>query len=292
MSSQKHGFRNNYHPRTSWFEVLGKDIKFAFKDFKKRLKAGHKLPILLVYPDFPSKKTTIFKIADKLNYRITNKLHKDASVVMYFEDITHGNSDSLIRWSKRKVLNAGCTDISKNKVDEVHLNVFGYNTFIKPNEYSGIAVRKSDINALHDGEIIQCPIQDIDSKSVYQLLIDNTFDDNYVVDYRVPVIGDSIPLVYKKFKEYAVRFTNQVHHATMHDTDSIFSKEEQTLILNFAKAMKVEFCEFDVLRHSDGRIFIIDVNKTPYGPPAGLAETDLAVTKLSEAFQRLVTGDR
>jgi len=266
MSSQKHGFRNNYHPRTSWFEVLGKDIKFAFKDFKKRLKAGQKLPILLVYPDFPSKKTTIFKIADKLNYRITNQLHSDASVVMY--------------------------DISKNKVDEVHLNVYGYNTFIKPNEYSGIAVRKSDINALHDGEIIQCPIQDIDSKSVYQLLIDNTFDDNYVVDYRVPVIGDSIPLVYKKFKEYAVRFTNQVHHATMHDTDSIFSKEEQTLILNFAKAMKVEFCEFDVLRHSDGRIFIIDVNKTPYGPPAGLAETDLEVTKLSEAFQRLVTGDK
>jgi hypothetical protein len=45
------------------------------------------------------------------------------------------------------------------------------------------------------------------------------------------------------------------------------------------------------LRHSDGRIFIIDVNKTPYGPPAGLAETDIAVSKLSEAFQRLVTGD-
>jgi glutathione synthase/RimK-type ligase-like ATP-grasp enzyme len=77
----------------------------------------------------------------------------------------------------------------------------------------------------------------------------------------------------------------------MHETDSIFSKEEQTLILNFAKAMKVEFCEFDVLRHSDGRIFIIDVNKTPYGPPAGLAESDIAVAKLSEAFQRLVTSD-
>jgi glutathione synthase/RimK-type ligase-like ATP-grasp enzyme len=77
----------------------------------------------------------------------------------------------------------------------------------------------------------------------------------------------------------------------MHETDSIFSKEEQTLILNFAKAMKVGFCEFDVLRHSDGRIFIIDVNKTPYGPPAGLTESDIAVAKLSEAFQRLVTGD-
>jgi hypothetical protein len=292
MSKQKQGFRNNYHPRTSWFEVIGKDIKFAFRDLQKRFKLGHKLPILLVFPDFPSKKTTIFKIADKLNYRITNKLHQDASVVLYFEDITHGSSESLLKWSTRNVLNAGCTDISKNKVDEVHLDVFGYNTFIKPNEYSGIAVRKSDINALHDGEIIQCPIQDIDSKSVYQLLIDNTFDDNYVVDYRVPVIGNSIPLVYKKFKEYEVRFTNQVHHATIHETDSIFSKEEQTLILNFAKAMKVEFCEFDVLRHSDGRIFIIDVNKTPYGPPAGLGETDLAVTKLSEAFQRLVTGDK
>ena len=105
MSNQKHGFRNNYHPRTSWFEVIGKDIKFAFKDLKKRFKVGHKLPILLVFPDFPSKKTTIFKIADKLNYQITNKLHNNASVVMYFEDITHGDSNELTKYYKYKMNN-------------------------------------------------------------------------------------------------------------------------------------------------------------------------------------------
>ncbi|MCC7203584.1 MAG: hypothetical protein IT441_00760, partial [Phycisphaeraceae bacterium] len=56
--------------------------------------------------------------------------------------------------------------------------------------------------------------------------------------------------------------------------------------LQFARAMKAEFCEFDVLRHSDGRIFIIDVNKTPYGPPAGLPEAREAVARLARAFQQ------
>lgn len=285
MTHKKAGWRNDYSARTSLFELIGKDVKYYVKDLRKRLANGGRLPVIVTYPDFPSKRTTIFKIADALNFRLTNKLMKNADIIIYFQDITHGDPGVLHSIKDKVVLNIGCTDISKNKVDTVHLQVFGYNTFIDPTKHSGIAVRKSDINALHDGEIIDCPIEKVDPSSVYQLLLDNVFDENYVVDYRVPVIGGQIPLVYKKFKEHRVRFTNEVHHASMHETNDVFSKDEQAKIVQFAKAMQVDFCEFDVLRHSDGRIFIIDVNKTPYGPPAGLAETPEAVARLTEAFR-------
>lgn len=285
MTYKKTGWRNDYSARTSLFELIGKDVKYYVKDLRKRLANGGRLPVIVTYPDFPSKRTTIFKIADALNFRLTNKLIKNADIIIYFQDITHGDPGVLHSIKDKVVLNIGCTDISKNKVDAVHHQVFGYNTFIDPTKHSGIAVRKSDTNALHDGEIIDCPIEKVDPSSVYQLLLDNVFDENYVVDYRVPVIGGQIPLVYKKFKEHRVRFTNEVHHASMHETNDVFSKDEQARIVQFAKAMHVDFCEFDILRHSDGRIFIIDVNKTPYGPPAGLNGSSRAVQRLTEAFQ-------
>lgn len=286
MSNQKKGWRNNYHPRTSWLEVIGKDLKFALADLKKRLENGGGLKSIVVYPDFPSKKTTIFKIANKLGYRLTNKAISSPDLVIYFEDITHGNTSSIKNIYKGKIINVECDDISKQKVDLVHKEVFGYNTFIDPTQYSGIAVQKSDTNALHDGQIVQCPLTKSKEGSVYQLLIDNQFNDELVVDLRVPVIGAEIPCVYKKYKKMEVRFTNEVSYSTLHETADVLSASEQEMILSFARAMKVEFCEFDVLRHSDGRIFIIDVNKTPYGPPFRLDKPDVALEKLVASFRR------
>ena len=55
--------------------------------------------------------------------------------------------------------------------------------------------------------------------------------------------------------------------------------------------MKVDFCEFDVLRHKGNqKIYIIDVNKTPYGPPEPLNKRDQekALKILSNAFIQLI----
>jgi hypothetical protein len=287
MKAYKKGWRNNYNSKLSFFEILGKDLKFYFKDLKKRSRNGGKLPVIVVSPDFPSKRTTIFKIADALNYRITNQLVAQPDLVLYFEDITHGSSKALYSFYHNQfIINKNCIDISKKNVDQVHSSVFGYNTTIDPQNYRGIAVEKSDENALHDGRKIDCPISETKDSAIYQLLIDNEFNDQYVVDYRVPVINFAIPLVYKKFKKKEVRFTNEVSYSEMHEPHEVFSNEELRKIGDFAKAMQAEFCELDVLRHSDGRIFVIDVNKTPYGPPAGLRDNKKAVELLTQAFQR------
>lgn len=275
-------------------ERISKDIRFAFLDLLKWIKNGFQLRTIVVYPDFPSKKTTIFKIAKSLGYRLTNKPVSNADIVIYFDDITAADAQLPGNLTEHgKVVNIHCTDISKVKVDQVHQQVFGYNTFIDPSSYHGIAVQKSDINALHDGKVIQCPVTtNLDSKSVYQVLIDNTFNDELVMDYRVPVYDGDIPLLYCKYKSIEKRFTNDVTYSKLEtDISSVFDKIEVDKIIAFTKSMKVEFCELDVLRNkTDGRIYIIDVNKTPYGPPAGLSheEHDTAVAMLTKSFQEKI----
>jgi hypothetical protein len=269
-----------------WTEVITKDISSAFLDLKNTLTKGSKKPIV-AYPDFPSKKTTLWKIANQLGYRLSNKLLPNPKLIIYFEDITHGSSDDLLKnYAGQTILNAECTDISKIKVDEIHLQVFGYNTFLDPTTYSGKAVMKSDTNALHDGKIVECPVTATPG-SVYQVLIDNSHDDQFVMDLRVAVIQDEIVHAYKKFKKYPVRFTNDVSYSELHPTQSLLSEAEINLILAFCAKMGVHFGELDILRNkSDNRIYIIDVNKTPYGPPFGLSSEDAkkALENLSRAF--------
>jgi glutathione synthase/RimK-type ligase-like ATP-grasp enzyme len=144
------------------------------------------------------------------------------------------------------------------------------------------------MNALHDGAVINCPITLQEEGKVYQVLIDNSYDEHFVIDYRVPVIAGRIPHVYRKFKIYSVRFTNEVTKSDIGQTADFFSQEEQTLLVRFAQAMGADFCELDVLRNnSDKKIYVIDVNKTPFGPPFGLSQesTNLAINNLTKAIQ-------
>lgn len=284
----KKGWRNNYNDKLSWLEVIGKDVKFYFKDLIKRFRNQGKLPVIVTYPDFPSKRTTIFKIADALDFRITNKLVSNARVYIFFEDQTYSTLPPILSAKSPQTLNQKVLDISKKKVDQVHLDVFGYNTIIDPRTYKGKAVRKSDMNALHDGEIIDCPIESTDAHSVYQIVIDNAVNFHQVVDFRVPLIGGKVPLCYKKIKDIQVRFTNDVSSSTLHSPEEIFSSDELDRISLFAKKFHLDFGELDVLRHSDGKIYIIDVNKTPYGPPFGLtlSEKEKAVSMLTASFEK------
>lgn len=290
MTKPRRGFRNRYRSNMPWTEVVLKDIQSLWTDFLSWIFNGFHLPVMVVYPDYPSKKTTIYKICRQLRYRITNKRIEGAAHVMWFHDTTHATSEVLVQsFPNHTVINRRCTDISKKHVDRIHQQVFGYSTIIDPRNYSGHAVAKSDINALHDGEIVRCPIAAPIEKAVYQLLINNETSAGEYLDYRVPIIGGNIPLVYCKFKRGEVRFTNDVHRSELHSPLEKFNEEELSLISKMATAMGAEFCEFDVLRdNTSGRIYVIDVNKTPYGPPKGLpkAEAKRATHLLTTAFRK------
>jgi hypothetical protein len=296
MSSQekkyRKGWRNNYRLSMPMAEVIAKDLTSAAGDMMRWIKNGFRLPVVLTYPGYPSKKTTIYKIAAKLGYRITNKPVKRPDVILYFDDATFGDAKQLMAmYPDARILNVACTDISKKKVDQIHQTVFGYCTIIDPLRYTGKAVQKSDENALHDGAVIECPVREVNPSSVYQVLIDNEVDENFVMDFRVPAMKNHIPHIYKKYKKKAVRFTNDVSYSELAEVNDFFTASEQTKILSFAASMGADFCELDILRNkTDNLIYIIDVNKTPYGPPFGLSEEDRieAVRKLAECFEGLV----
>ncbi|MDP4732086.1 MAG: hypothetical protein NWP82_03800 [Flavobacteriales bacterium] len=255
---------------------------------------GGKLPVWVAAPTYPSKKTTLSKIARMNKARLTNKLVANPDVIVYFENATYGSASALRRkYPKAKIINVNCPDISKERVHVVHLEALGYSMNLNPKTYIGVAVEKSDENAVHDGQEVVCPVAYPKTDAVYQKVLDNTNEAGEYVDIRVPVIAGKIPLVYLKFKTLKNRFTNKAHRATLHKPEDLFSEEEISQIEKYAAAMKVDFCEFDVLRHNGNKkIYIIDVNKTPYGPPEPLNQKDkaIALKKLSDAFMQLINS--
>jgi len=283
------GLRNSYRGNMPWSEVITKDIVSLLKSLQYFLGHGKKKPVIVASPDLPGKRTTLHKIAGVLGYRLTNIPLQRAELIVQFDDQTFSSTQIPKILQGQKMINENCRDISKQHVDEVHLKVFGYNTIINPLIYQGIAVMKSDENARHDGQKITCPIDPLEDGAIYQILLDNTVDDQFVVDYRIAIIGKTIALLYCKFKTHEVRFTNEVHHARLHRSAEFLSEEEERLIIKFCLEMGAEFCELDVLRHkADGRIYVIDLNKTPFGPPAGLSDLDnqKALSILAESFHR------
>lgn len=286
------GWRNHYRPNMPVIERITKDLSAIASDLLNRIKHKGRLPVIITWPDYPSKRTTIAKIAMHLRHRLTNKAKGNAEVVLFFHDQTfkHFEDASWIQ-SATCVINNECIDISKARVEAVHQEIFRYGTFIDPYAYEGIAVLKSNENAQHDGRYIDCPIKAEESLEgfIYQKVLDNRTSEGMAADIRVPVMRDQIPHCYIKTKAWELRFTNETTFASLHSPDELFSAKEIQSIKDFCKAMKADFCELDIIRdQQDEKIYIIDVNTTPYGPPVGLPNNDIkkAVYQLATAFQK------
>ncbi len=240
------------------------------------------------YPQPPHHRTIIFKVCKELGIKIINNSKKNYDFAFFWDDKTFSNEKDFPE-IKTKNINRRCTDISKEKVDKVFAKAFGYDLSVDPLAYKGKCVIKSNENAQHDGKIIDCPIDKPEENVVYQKVIDNLFDENSVLDLRVPVMGNEIPFVYYKFKTLDKRFTNDIFRAELHETNDVLSDEEISNISNFTKEMNLGYGELDVLRNKDdNKIYIVDVNKTPWGPPATLPkeDCDAAVKIMSDAFER------
>ena len=142
-------------------------------------------------------------------------------------------------------------------------------------------LEKSEGNAVHDGREIEGPLsQDyLQSGKVYQRIIDNRTVGGLFEDLRVVVINGQVPVVYRKRKSGEVRYTNETAELDLTKSPkTVFSEAEMDQIVSLSSKMRAEFAELDVLRdRQDGRIYCVDLNPTPYGPPAGLKEADRAV---------------
>lgn len=192
------------------------------------------------------------------------------------------------QWSNTFILGDQTFDDDKAVVQKVFADVAGYDLKVDPTTHVGAAVRKSRVQARHDGQVIHCPIPagDVDDRAVYELVIDNTLDD-YIIDIRLPIVMGDIPFAYLKYRPYESRFSNVNTFVKMVSASDVLSQDELELARRFASAMKLPIGEIDVLRDKvSGRIYIVDANNTPSGPPNHLSpgEADLAIRFLGDAL--------
>jgi hypothetical protein len=189
------------------------------------------------------------------------------------------------------LLNHRCKNISKANIADVFEEIANYSLRVDPLTYEGKMVKKSDINAYHDGRVLTGPITraELQDGYVYEKLINNRINEEEVEDLRAVIMGDEIPFVYRKKRKITNRFSNINVNALVAETETVFSLEEQKLILRFARSNGLDIGEMDILRDKDsGRIYIVDLNKTPVGPPnhLGLLRTLVAIKKMAEAFEK------
>lgn len=250
---------------------------------------------ILVYPFSFSKGHKIRNYLDFLGIEYTRDiLEIDSCDLLWHWDA--GNINSIPKSfidSGKKIINSKCLNIKKDFVDKCFEKVFGYSLFINPLKHQGFAVRKSTQQAVHDGQIIECPISkskekirptsnDIKHKFTYQRLIDNRIFNTrnpvhcqgmqMIRDIRVPIINGTIPLVWFKDKNIRNTFEPLPNRApnrdqlmmkcsVEYDVNKVFTKDEQQKIIGFCKESGVDVADLDILRdNGTGQIYIIDIN--------------------------------
>ena len=231
--------------------------------------SGHKRPTIAFAPDKPRPWYLIWPVMHAAGAKLVED-PADADIVMQFDDSTEcATADVDVPTSARKV-NFDCTDISKTRVAEAFEYVAGYGLSVDPSTYEGAIVDKSEINAAHDGRIVMGPIPREDGRA-YQKLIDNTVPGGLVEDLRTCTVNGEPAIVFIKRRQISRRFLNENSEVLIKNPQDVFSPEEMDIIRNFTKEIRLDWGGVDVLRDSaDGKIYIVDANKTDMGPPIAL----------------------
>ena len=214
----------------------------------------------------------------------------EAAASFYFDDVTAGEAP-LLRLHRH--VNHGCTDVSKSHVARVFEEVFGYPLLVDPQTAVGQIVEKSEKNGVHDGRIVLAPVVP-QSDCCYQRLVDTSDDEGVCHDLRTPCVGGEPIVVWRKFKPGNGRFSINNTRAVLEDPNDVYSPAELGMIKRFNARMGLDWGGLDILRDRDGRIYIVDVNKTDLGPVIALSWRDkiTSMNRLAAAMKRLVGADR
>ncbi len=242
-------------------------------------------PVIATAPERPVPHSVLAKIAAELGAKFTADPDGADAVIWWDHRTVRPPCQALA--GVGDVVNGRCVSVSKSAVNAAHPAAFGYPIGVDPRTHHGPAVEKPEVNASHSGRIVQCPTVPRYGY-VYQQVIDNRYGHDQVQDIRVPVIGGTIPLLYLKYRPDGDRFSNTNTAARyVEDPATVLSETELQSVLGLAAALGADYAELDCLRdEASGRLSVVDVNPTPWGPPNGLAghAAAAAVRQLSAAF--------
>ena len=248
----------------------------------QRRLSGHRRVRIAFLPDLPRPWYLIWAVAACAGTRVVDDA-READIVMHFDDSTLSAETPLPDFGAHqpRLVNFGCRDISKSGVAGAFERAAGYALAVDPATYTGPIVDKSEINAAHDGHIVEGPFQPQAGRA-YQRLVDNTIGGGLVEDLRTTTADGEALIVFRKRRPIARRFANENVSCDCVKPAEVFSSAELDLIRRFTRELKLDWGGVDVLRdRADGRIYIVDANKTDMGPPVVLKlGQKLRVTRL------------
>jgi len=176
---------------------------------------------------------------------------------------------------KNFIINAGCYDSTKMHNEICMKAAFGYNTLVD-DSYDGIILKKSNYQCAHYMvEVDKVGINDDDY--IYVRQVDNT-SGNFVVDYRIFVFGDEIPIVVRKVRPLKDRYggANESGLDVFRAPHILFGPDEINSILEYCYYYGSQITELDAIRDEDGTLYIVDNNN---------------IAGLSKSFNRLLTKE-
>ncbi|AFY37115.1 hypothetical protein Lepto7376_0717 [[Leptolyngbya] sp. PCC 7376] len=249
---------------------------------------------ILFYPEMPEPSSVAYKLCSHLGYRISNNPTQPFDVAFKYFDATFFSADlmEILDDIKTEVINIKSLDISKQKISEVFEAVFGYPILINPLSEAGLAFKKSNINSLSDGEVIELPIteENFDEYSIYQKFIDTQTEGQYV-DIHMPIYDGLMPLAIIDSRPQKQPSPTNYSSIEIQNVSSVFSEIEVEQLKLFAQKLSLDYGEFDILRdRHDGKIYVVDVNNTPCEFPQGLTadQQEFLLEKLSDTFVPLI----
>jgi hypothetical protein len=230
----------------------------------------------------PGAGSVIYKICRELGLSRAHGIDPDGPTI-FWPTSEHPSIEP-----RSDLINGHCTDINKTTVMRLFADAFGYTFGIDPRSYYGPYVRKSNLNAEHDGIECHAPSEP-DPRYVYQRLINNSTGEGLVEDLRFIYIDGVLDFAYRKVRPITDRFSNTNSAVYIVRTSNVISAKEQEQICSLCKSIGLQYGEIDTLRDSDDlRLYVVDVNRTPHGPPNGLAAKLAwsAVTNMAAHFRR------
>lgn len=263
------------------FSEPGRFIRAAVKQVRHiahhklaRLVRQGRAPVahLACWPSMPHPYSVVYRVSHQLGIRLVpaNDTTPRGTPTFLWLDDTHVRQGARPGW-----INGQCLDISKNHVERVHQQVFGYGLEVDATTHEGPVVVKSDANGAHDGQVQLAPLPEMNPLFVYQRVVDNRPPEggtDRVCDLRTCIFQGRPTFAYLKLREKSSRFSNTNDEVRLAQAADLFNALEMAQITAFCHAMGLDYGEIDVVRdHTSGRIYILDVNKTPLGPPNGLA---------------------
>jgi len=174
-----------------------------------------------------------------------------------------------------RVINRGCWDISKKKVNDIFNDIS-----IDPRKHKGIAVEKREWQGGHQWHgLVKCPAEPRPGY-VYQRYI-NHKEGRYYVRYRIFLMGGVITHVNKRYE--TTEFVTGTEKVENIHPDKFFTPAEKQDLLNKCHIFGVDFGELDILI-DNGRKIVIDVNNMVGGRHPGILARSIPYKEIDESF--------